>query len=1344
MQYNKDVIYTLKVVGTTIINGNQYYLIENEGIKYKVKMLQFQQKLPTPNEVKCFVYGYDADDTPLFAQHKGEISRKLYTIGSTYSFVVHSKPNEQSNHRNFSYGYDMNGIRAFIQVGMGKILTVGRNVRCTVKHINPEGNLYVVPVSQDTDTETNFLTFDELLSNIDVESIPPCLQLETLRLESAEEPKIQQILKQYDNREGEWLLSFLNFLLVRREKKIEEKDWSGVCELITCQRLITEWILEDSLFLTFYSSSVVQSLREKGEHEMLICEAILKAIELIQTDAVNSFLEHIFAKIRTSGYLSDRNRKVELLVALFRLDNTLVDKNLTALTEFCQYVACNIFSTETNTKASVSDLVKKIIEKNKTTCDPSPIKILRLLSASLLLCYDHDAAYTVLVQRIMLYRYASLANPKTAGVLVNKAYDVLTQTNQSYRPEFTWEDIVAFKPESFINKLCSSITGEGDKLIAQHIAKEGSRILLRNGDFALYIGCNPGSLPTCHYKIAEILSIFNGRINIYADKEIKTKLNDRQHIPALKNLWGELYGQLYRQLFSSANIPLDKELPSIGMRLKIRLKAFNPRYPLMMFADVVEPGYEGIGALMASEVTRVHIQSMDGLFYDGDTFEATVQKIDQNGRLRFSINRELFEFVTSSVKFGQHVCAKLFRISKGTCVWICTEGYTLFSPSPSPTPEIGTVALLEVKDINNAGYINASYIEEADESVDETEALAKLVGEYINYCYPQDDQTEEEETNFGQAFNEEDAMLTGEQLSLTLIHELSWLLIAASFSENSLVSRYNLLGTARLLTKMIDDSDLDEYLSLLMNYEENIYSFANDNGQVRWSCTSSIDDSAVARYPSLQPKKELLQILDMFHKHIFNSELAVNIATTKDQNKEHIIRLVLAHSLLSHTLPATALIPLRNELLQRIGASEFVMQDEQSMQQTVPEQKEVLPCLGRESDILEFKSSIVYPAGRTAPDMKYQSEIILRTITGFLNASGGTLCIGVSNEGIANGLKDDYAYMQCNSDGYERFIRQRIIATMGKDVNGIIKMEFPQCGSREICRITIPCYGKLIALEGVVWQRQGNSTMLLDGNALVKQQKRKNDTLQEELNQLSEKNLELVSEGLQQAGGVQTAVAAAFVASLEKRKKKETKKSPKNAIQTSLIRSNPLKSKETDMEVLTYLSLLDNGGYLLEDEYSNVDNAILTLAVKKEETTGSLLLCYENGFINRVPLKILLQKKRNYIYKNGTNKDSRLIFATVENGESGVLVRTARQKNEYLKMFPMTKVKLNMDLTLKGTPLFSYDFGKAIAWEVIPEMESDRLQKLYNENLAHQGYSSTSEAIAKERELLQVMGWEVG
>lgn len=1344
MKYGKDVIYSLKVTGTMITNDNHYYLIENEGVKYKVKMLGFQQKLPVPDEVKCVVCGYDADDTPLFVQDKGEIARKLYTVGNDYTFVVHKKANYLSEQRNAFYGYDMNGIRAFIQVGMGKDLTIGRNVRCVVRHIDPDGSLLVVPVSQGMDYETNYLTIQQLLHNIHIETLPVCIQLETLRSESSENTKIQQLLKQYDNHEGEWLLSFLNILVAKREEKIEKKDWDGVCELISYQRLITEWVLEDSLFLTFYSSSVVQSLREKGEREMHVCEAILKAIDLIRTHTVDDFLQHIFAKIRTSGYLSDRNRKVDLLVALFWLDDTLADKNMAALTEFCQYVACT-FTAETLVLDSVSGLIRKMIEKCKAVYDfSSTKKILHLLAVYLLLCHNRDVKAT-LAYRIMLYRYASLVSPASAGILMNRAYGILTQANQFYHLEFVWDDVLSFKPELFIAKLRAfmiDITGDGDKMTARYIAN-GNQILLHDGVFMLYAGCSPVAV-TGQQKVTEMLSVFDGKVRIYADKDMKPKSNDLQNVVTLKDFWSALYGQSSQQVTSSAKKELIKTLPPEGMRVKIRLKAFNPRYPLMMFADVIEPGYEGTGALLANEVAYFHINSMEDLFYEGDTFEATVLRIGENNRITFSIVRELFEFVAGTVKFGHRVYAKLIRISKGTCIWICEDGYSLFSPGVIPYPDTDTVALLEIRDINDAGYVNAVYIEEADRSIEKTEALAKLVGEYIDFCSPQDEKMEEED-NFGQAFTDEEGMSGGEQLSQPLIHELAWLLTVEAFSKESLVMRYNLLAAARLLTEIIDDPVLGGYLSLQMNYEENIYSFATYTDQVRWSDFSCIDDEAVARYPSLLPKKELLRILGMFYSHTFDPVLAVNIATTKDPNKEHIIRLVLAHALLFQTLPATALIPLRNELLQRIGAGEFVEADEHDKYSAVEEQKEEIPCLGRESDTVEFKSSVVYPAGRTLPDMKQQSEVILRTIAGFLNASGGTLYIGVSDTGAVIGLKEDYIYMVCDSDAYERFIRQRVIATMGKDINGLIKIEFPQYGTREICRITIPCYGKLVELKGVIWQRQGNSTIMLDGNALAKQQKRKNKKLQVELGRIAEENQELVSESLLQTSEVQTAVAAAFVESLKKKKESKTAKVKKNAIQTSSIRLHSyLEKEDLDARVLTYLSLLDNGGYVLENEFSDMENAIVTLTIHADEIGGSLLLCYENACVNRIPLKILLQKKRNYIYKNGVSKDSKLIFVTVENGEPSILVRTVRKNNEYLKMYPIAKIKENMDLALKGTSLFSYDFGKVVAWEVIPEVESEKLQRLYNDNLAHQGCLSTAEVISEERELLRAMGWEIG
>ena len=107
----------------------------------------------------------------------------------------------------------------------------------------------------------------------------------------------------------------------------------------------------------------------------------------------------------------------------------------------------------------------------------------------------------MLIQRIMLYRYAALTCPDSAKILIDKAYDALTQTSQVYRPEFTWDDIRNFKPELFIAKLRSFIVNDGDKLIAQYITK-GSRMLLCDSTFTIYVGCNPCSVLPEYQKVA--------------------------------------------------------------------------------------------------------------------------------------------------------------------------------------------------------------------------------------------------------------------------------------------------------------------------------------------------------------------------------------------------------------------------------------------------------------------------------------------------------------------------------------------------------------------------------------------------------------------------------------------------------------------------------------------------------------------------------------------------------------------------------------------------------------------------------------------------------------------------
>lgn len=1348
MKYEKNTPYILKVTGLLTTGNGQYYLVEDNGMKFRVKMMNFQYNSPLPDTIKCITYDYDADGSPMFVQYKPDIARMLYTIGSSYPFTVNRKQLSGIPNRNRYYGYDKNGLHAIIQTTNDKPLPIGYIVRCTVKHINSEGILTVVPIDQASEQETNYLTFEQLQTNIRTAIPMETLSIEGMRaLPEKEKKKVAQLLEEYDSQDGSWLLSYLSVLQAQIEMSIHHTD--VLPSLIDYQQSIIEWLLEDSTFLSFYSPEIICNLRTRSERDLVRGNALKDAIQLIQSRSADDFLQKIFTKIQTSGYLLDREKKINTVIALFRIDLSLWEKSLYILPELGHYISININENNTDDSAlqSLSELIRKFID-SKDLSDTQYTRQLLLLATYLLLWEDRENS-SFAVYRSALYRYACLISPESVPILADKAFNTLTQNNKTHKLEFTWDDIIPqFKEDYLIYKLrisASNISLDDQPAIGQLITP-GGKILLKDNAFSTYVGNTFNKLIDVQCPV-EIMSLYDKRIRFIARKEFKPRSSESGNIQALKKCWNELSGTLQKQLHPSSTPIQTKTLPATGCKVTITIKAPNPRYPLLMFADINDPNYEGSGILSANEVCRFHINNMGNIFYEGDTFEATVVKVDENGKMAFSILQELFDMVTSTLSLGTRICAKLYKISKKIGIWITEKGYCIFAPLPAQVPEIGDTAILEISNINDNGYINANFIEPVEEKIDDENALASLISDYIDYCCPEENGKEEDKEEIPPIPFEE-PIETDKQLSPNLVREFVKLMVTFTSASSSIIERYNLLGGAQLIASISGDEQLKEYVSLLMSYEESIYSFATHSGPSVWQPPMLIDDEAVRRYPTLASHKEYIHILKQYSRHMFDPQLTVGIATTKDKRKENIIRLVQAHCLLYHVMDEKALLPIHNELLKKINAGEFAIP--LTIETSKAEEAEEAPNLGRENDTTEFKSSIVYVVNRSMPDMKQQSDIILRTIAGFLNAAGGTLYIGVADNGKIIGLQNDYAYMVCNSDGYERFIRQRILSTMGKSINSVIQIDFPTYGKLEICRITTPCYGKLIELNGTVWQRQGNSTIMLDGNSLAEQQQRKKIQLKNEIEALSDKkqketpamdNDALISQSLQSSGTIQTSVAAAFAISLQKKKEKK-KAQPtqkKNTLATSVLRHNPLYDYEAEegKETHVYLSLLDNGSYVLTDEMPHIDNSILTLAIGTHETGGTLLLCYDNAYVNRIPLKIFIQKKRDYPYKNGMNKDARLQFASIENGDRYVLVRTAKQGVEYLKLFPMEKIKINSDPVLKGTPLFSYDFGEVNLWEIIPEAESEKIEKLRCEKLQYQGFSINAETIASEIKYLK-------
>lgn len=1372
MKYDRNAIYTLRVTGTLITGDYYYYLIEDQEMKFRVKMLHFQQRLPNPETIQCFVNGYDADGSPAFAQCKAEVARQLYALdGSVYSFTVSKKLASAGGHRSNYRGYDANGLNVNIQVSGGSKLTLGRSVQATIRHIDNEGNLTVVPVGESQEDETNFLTYGQLMRNIHATEPPACLVLETLR--TLKDKKTEQMLTQYDNCTGLWIVSYLAVIREQRNQAIAQGNFDTAQTIIRHKLRIIEWMLEDSLFLTYYSPELVGPLRQKCEREADYGETMLQAIALTRQGEAEAYLQKMFTKINTTGYLYDRERKTALLIALMQANPLLPERHIAAFVGFCHYMMNGDNADPVNLDV-LNELLRQITETTVTsTTTTNPRLMLRLLSVRLLMNRNRlDAPLSVCYSRLL--RCACLLSPTARPVLMSKALTLLTYPNIIPAPEFGWNDLLEFNPDVFIAKLSTEINPSKENLSQAHYTFRNSTLLLRQGVFQFYAGCSWGGLVDFQKQV-EILSLLDGQIKVTALKEFKAKMSERQNLLVLKKHWDSLYRLLrlpapHPPVVHERSSDHRKVTPEVGTTVTIRLQAFNPRFPLLMFADIVDPNYKGTGVLLANDVVRYHVRSLENVFYQDDTLTVTIIRAEESGRLAFSIANELFDMTQKRLTIGKEVRTKLCKITTTAYIWVAEDGYSVHTPAPPADfrLSIDEVALVRIVSINSQGYINGVFLERSNTDIETTDALGKIVAEYMDYCATWNNEDEQEEEN-----GQEDALAndfdmattddSGEEiLPLSVIRELMELLNGLQEIEPSLSIRYQMLSAARLLAVLTEDASLAEYLSLRMNYEENIYSFATCPAQTHWEDFLRIDDAAIERFPALAPCLERIRVLRLYHDYHFDPALATSLARSMDAETSHIIRLVLGHSLMHHTLCPETLDEIHNELLRRLGAGELV--PERIVEAVVPEVKPELYHLGRESGEIEFKSSIVYPAGKTMPNMKIQSDVILRTIAGLLNADGGVLHVGVADSGNVSGLSTDYSYMQCNSDGYERYIRQRIISLLGKDVNGIIRIDFPQYGKHETCRITVPCHGKLVELEGAVFQRQGNSTVQLVGNSLLKQQLRKQEALKAELQTLkadlkaseaqtfvqTTEPTKLVSDLLQGSSTPQSVVAAAFAASLERKSKKTqptvaSKKSSTPTVATSIIRPNPVRKgkEESNFEVQAYFTLLQNGGYLLTDEVPRkLDSpSLLTLAIGTHETGGSLLLCYDNACVNRIPLKALLQKKRGYAYKNGVNKEAKLQWASVENGEPYLLIRIQKFSNTYLKMLPMEQIKTNTDLTLKGTPFYCFDFGQVSGWEAIPNPEAKKLTRLVNGNLSQPGLFTSSEAVADEVELLAELGF---
>ena len=136
----------------------------------------------------------------------------------------------------------------------------------------------------------------------------------------------------------------------------------------------------------------------------------------------------------------------------------------------------------------------------------------------------------------------------------------------------------------------------------------------------------------------------------------------------------------------------------------------------------------------------------------------------------------------------------------------------------------------------------------------------------------------------------------------------------------------------------------------------------------------------------------------------------------------------------------------------------------------------------------EFKETLEFDPGTGKP-LAALVLASLKTIAAFLNTDGGTLYIGVADDGGIKGIERDYALCNQrnqNKDGFALKLQSLVSDRIEPKPLGRVKIEFVEEGGPVVCQVTVQRSPVVVHVDKKqVFVRDGNATRMIEGAVLT-------------------------------------------------------------------------------------------------------------------------------------------------------------------------------------------------------------------------------------------------------------------
>ncbi len=470
--------------------------------------------------------------------------------------------------------------------------------------------------------------------------------------------------------------------------------------------------------------------------------------------------------------------------------------------------------------------------------------------------------------------------------------------------------------------------------------------------------------------------------------------------------------------------PATRQLKSYdeGDEVVVRVTAIDR----VVHVETIDPNYHKIEGAIKYERQSLVYYYTDELykyFHVGDYLTATVKNPFHGV---FSIENQLVKFFVEDTRQtmdsdDSYMLAMVIDEQPRYNAWLTESGVAVRTEDTGHYHH-GDYAFIAISEYCNGKYyglIRGYVKDDTDETFDEKSARHDCIRAFAESTPAPVFLKQEEDTA---------------ELSPVLLRLLLRLLFEYQKSLLKPSDRFRYLACANVMAEMVGDDLAASYISFARTYLRALIQFVNGENI---NAIKLEPDEKYKQAKSTHIRLSIIELLKEYGRKENSAILAEAISSYEESLPQlsRLARLIQTANSMQGTLSGSALNVIRREIIRTLSI-------ETENDADLEADKGIY--LGVESGTLEFKTSIIFPPDNNMqPDEYAQSMNVMKGICAFLNSTtGGTLYLGVNDQGYVVGLDNDMQYLKMQTiDSYMRYVQDIAKKYFGVDALPYLRIE---------------------------------------------------------------------------------------------------------------------------------------------------------------------------------------------------------------------------------------------------------------------------------------------------------------